>query len=401
MTETYGIFDAADPENPDRVYSAAILMSVVSRFLRDGIVHGDGSGLAVSPTVPAAMTVSVGTGSAIVQGRYYINDDDLVLPIGAANPTYPRIDRVVLRLNITPDREIHATVIPGVPSDTPEPPALIRTSEIWDISLAQVAVGAGATSIIAGNITDERGNLSLCGVAAPTYVPSSQLEVVGAVDMQSNALTGLPVPTTATSAARRDMGGVTLQNLGAPVNANDAARKAYVDSAIGGVGLSQVVIDVDKDWNGKNITNVGDMDANSLQLPDVMTVASGNLLLSVPGTFSTSSTAWVNVTEITLPSNLKTYLNSVRVYLLFSGCSYSGNSINIKVNNVYVFSTSRTATGWSVVSYVITGLKASDKIQIDMTSSVNGSISVQSVGLYADVVGLVGSETSVTPTYTT
>jgi hypothetical protein len=120
-------------------------------------------------------------------------------------------------------------------------------------------VEAGATSIVAGKITDERGNTSLCGVAAPVYVPSSQVEVVGAINMQGHALTGLPVPSAGTDAARRDMGGATLQNLGAPVNANDAARKAYVDSKVAGFGISQIAIDADKNWNGKNITNVGEI----------------------------------------------------------------------------------------------------------------------------------------------
>jgi hypothetical protein len=117
-------------------------------------------------------------------------------------------------------------------------------------------VEAGATSIVAGKITDERGNASLCGVAAPVYVPSSQVEVVGAVDMQGNALTGLPVPSAGTDAARRDMGGATSQNLGAPVNPNDAARKAYVDDKVAGFGISDIAIDADKNWNNRSITNL-------------------------------------------------------------------------------------------------------------------------------------------------
>jgi hypothetical protein len=125
-------------------------------------------------------------------------------------------------------------------------------------------VEAGATSIVAGKITDERGNTSLCGVAAPVYVPSSQVEVVGAMNMQGHALTGLPVPSAGTDAARRDMGGATLQNLGAPVNPNDAARKAYVDDKVAGFGISDIAIDANKNWNGKNITNVGQLQANSV-----------------------------------------------------------------------------------------------------------------------------------------
>ncbi len=237
MTEVFGLFDAADPEAPDRVYTSEAFARLFRTMMRDGIVHNDGDELAVSPTVPAAMSVDVGTGMALVQGRYYINSADLTLTVEAADPSYPRIDRVVVRADLA-GRTVHVVVKKGTAAASPVAPALTRTAEIWELSLAQVRVEAGATSIVAAKITDERGNASLCGVAAPVYVPSSQLEVVGAVDMQGKALTGLPVPSAAT----------------------DAARKEYVDAEIagkiGGFGISQVAIDADKDWKGREITNL-------------------------------------------------------------------------------------------------------------------------------------------------
>src|SRR5690554_1276697 len=246
MTEIYGLFDAADPMDPDRVYTSEAFARLFRTMMRDGIVHNDGDELAVSPSVPAAMSVSVGTGMALIQGRSYINDAALTLPVDAADPSHPRIDRVVVRLEATPGRTIHAVVKRGTPAPSPVPPGLTRTAETWELSLAQVRVEAGATSIVAGKITDERGNTSLCGVAAPVYVPSSQVEVVGAINMQGHALTGLPAPSGAT----------------------DAARKGYVDTeiagAIGGFGISDIAIDADKDWNNKKLANVNSVDAVTL-----------------------------------------------------------------------------------------------------------------------------------------
>ena len=256
MTEIYGLFDAADPEAPDRVYTSEAFARLFRTIMRDGIVHNDGDELAVAPTVPAAMSVDVGTGMALVQGRYYINSADLTLTVEAADPSYPRIDRVVVRADLV-GRTVHAVVKKGTAAASPVAPPLTRTAETWELSLAQVRVEAGATSIVAAKITDERGNVSLCGVAAPVYVPSSQLEVVGAVDMQGATLTGLPVPSAATDAARRNMGGATLQGLGTPSATTDAATKAYVDGKVAGFGISQIAIDADKNWNGKNITNLG------------------------------------------------------------------------------------------------------------------------------------------------
>lgn len=234
MTLNTGIFDVSDPQNPDRVYSAALLCRMMAKQIRDGIVHGDGDEMAVTVTDPPAMTVRVGTGTAMVQGRYCENDAALTLAVTAAHATYPRIDRAVVRLNASPGRTIDIVVKPGTAAPEPAAPALTRTAETWELSLAQIRVEAGATSILSAKITDERGSASLCGVAAPQYVPSSQLEVVGAVDMQGQTLAGLPAPSGAT----------------------DAARKGYVDEVISGFGISDITIDADKDWNGKSITNM-------------------------------------------------------------------------------------------------------------------------------------------------
>ncbi len=238
MTLNYGIFDVSDPLNPDRVYSAALLSRILSKHIRDGIVHGDGGELAVTASDPPAMSVQVGTGTAMVQGRFCESDASLTLPVTSAHASYPRIDRVVVRLSASPARTIDIVVKPGTAAPSPVPPGLTRTAEVWELSLAQVRVEAGATLIASAKITDERGDASLCGVAAPAYLPSSQLEVVGAVNMRGQALTGLPAPSGAT----------------------DAARKGYVDTeiagAIGGFGISQIAIDADKDWNGKSIVNV-------------------------------------------------------------------------------------------------------------------------------------------------
>src|SRR5690554_7088214 len=107
MTEIYGLFDAADPMDPDRVYTSEAFARLFKTMLRDGIVHNDGDELAVSPSVPAAMSVSVGPGMALIQGRYYVKDGDLTLNVEAADPSHTRLDRVVGRLEASPGRAVH------------------------------------------------------------------------------------------------------------------------------------------------------------------------------------------------------------------------------------------------------------------------------------------------------
>jgi hypothetical protein len=200
----------------------------------------------------------------MIRGRFCENDAALTLSVPAAHATYPRIDRVVVRLNASPGRTIDIVVKAGTAAPEPAAPALTRTAEIWELSLAQVRVEAGATSILSAKITDERGSASLCGVAAPVYVPSSQVEVVSAMNMQGHALTGLPAPSGAT----------------------DAATKTYVDSATV-PKLSQLVMDADKNCNGRNFTNLGYITANKIRpVASTEVRASGKTSYTIPAVYT-------------------------------------------------------------------------------------------------------------------
>lgn len=134
--------------------------------LGDGYVRDIGDELQVIANNPTTMGVAIKTGRAYIQG-YSVDIEDSVYPltIDAADATNPRIDRIVLKLSTTVDRNISAVVLKGTPSSGPAAPALTRTTEYWEISLAQIYVGAGVTSIATANITDERRDNDVCGAA--------------------------------------------------------------------------------------------------------------------------------------------------------------------------------------------------------------------------------------------
>ncbi|QXM18651.1 structural protein [Methanoculleus virus Blf4] len=368
MTEIYGLFDAADPEAPDRVYTAEAFARLFRTMMRDGIVHNDGDELAVGPTVPAAMSVSVGTGMALIQGRYYINDGDLTLNVEAADPSHPRIDRVVVRLEATPGRTVHAVVKKGTPAPSPVPPGLTRTAETWELSLAQIRVEAGATSILSAKITDERGNSSLCGVAAPVYVPSSQVEVVGAVDMQGKALTGLPAPSGAT----------------------DAATKGYADT-LG--SLSGINIDTDKDWMGHNLSNLGEVGCAHVRTKSEA-VASDNIKYTNPHAINhvmgLNVVGWKKYLDITITGDLYGSNNTFRAKWKYAhGTDQGGSSsTRIYVNGVpkgEIHSSSTWLGGgiYNDVSEDIPGIKAGDRIEL-WGNCTRDRIEINSFKLCAD-----------------
>jgi hypothetical protein len=84
------------------------------------------------------------------------NDATDTLTITTADPTNPRIDRVVVTVNDAyytgSLNNVVLQVLAGTPAGSPTAPATPANS----ISLATIAVAAGALSISSGNITDTR-----------------------------------------------------------------------------------------------------------------------------------------------------------------------------------------------------------------------------------------------------
>lgn len=147
-------------------YNQPDFAKLMKDSLSDGYVRDVGDELVVIASTPAAMSVEVKTGRGYIQGYSFdVEDTNYMLSIPAADPDNPRIDRIVARLSVSVSQNITLAVLTGTPDASPQPPALTRNSETYELSLAQVLVTAGATSVPAGNITDERNNWNVCGVA--------------------------------------------------------------------------------------------------------------------------------------------------------------------------------------------------------------------------------------------
>ena len=87
-----------------------------------------------------------------------------------------RIDRVVLRLDYDL-RTMGVKVLTGVPSATPQPPALTRNNHVYELSLAQVKIKAGAVSVSPADIVDERFDTELCGLVTHLFEQVDTTEI--------------------------------------------------------------------------------------------------------------------------------------------------------------------------------------------------------------------------------
>ena len=109
-------------------------------------VYGDSSG----------RQVKVKTGRACVRGHWYENTAEETVAIAANASGNPRIDRIVLRLDPSANSIVLA-VVQGTPAGSPSAPSLTQTDVgTYELTLARVAVANGASTIAAGDVTDER-----------------------------------------------------------------------------------------------------------------------------------------------------------------------------------------------------------------------------------------------------
>lgn len=149
-----------------RQYDAEEFAEVFRTFYSDGVLNG-GSKLAVYKNT-ASLAVQVYPGMAMVRGRWYSLTSTLTLPVPAADSAFPRVDRVVLRLDLTADvRAINLKILTGTPAANPQIPALTRNNNIYELSLARYTLPANATTV--PSIIDERYTGSVCGICQGEY----------------------------------------------------------------------------------------------------------------------------------------------------------------------------------------------------------------------------------------
>lgn len=182
-------FDAADV--------AAYLAGLTS-----GVFSGDED---FPVTAAGGLKVTVGAGRGWVHPSRFTGysitkreSDTLALPL--ADPSLPRIDRIVMRYDAGA-RAASLQVLQGTASSTPTAPAISRTELTYDLCLAEIARPAGSTSISTGQITDTRLDEALCGIVRDSVTGIPTDELLAAARERINAL---EEKATSSAAAAKD-----------------------------------------------------------------------------------------------------------------------------------------------------------------------------------------------------
>jgi len=147
-----------------------------------GLTSGVFSGAEDFPvTAAGGLKVTVGAGRGWVHPSRFTGysitkreADTLTMPL--ADPSLPRIDRIVMRYDAGA-RAASLQVLQGTASSTPTAPAISRTKLIYDLCLAEITRPAGSTAVTTGQITDTRLDEKLCGIVRDgvTGIPTDEL----------------------------------------------------------------------------------------------------------------------------------------------------------------------------------------------------------------------------------
>lgn len=105
------------------------------------------------------MNIKVGSGAIMIDNHRAIMNSATTVSVSEADPTYPRIDALVARINYGNEDEsyVELSVLEGTAENDPECPTVSQvTGGIYEVKLAEINVGAGILTINAEDVSDTR-----------------------------------------------------------------------------------------------------------------------------------------------------------------------------------------------------------------------------------------------------
>ena len=143
----------------DRLYSDVEFAKYYAQLFQNGVIATIGNGLQVKQAATPGMSVLVSAGACVINGRQMINDADHSIVIAAAGSASDRYDSVVAQLNM-PNRVVTIAYKEGST-------AVQRDANIYELQLATIKVAKNVGIITAADITDKRGDATVCGYSTP------------------------------------------------------------------------------------------------------------------------------------------------------------------------------------------------------------------------------------------
>lgn len=134
-------------------------------------------------------SVTIGDGIGWIRnskfsGKVIAQKEEKSLPLDVPDEIYTRIDAVAIQF----DANLNKTEIvikAGTPAESPEPPEMSRTEELYELFLYLISRNAGAATISESDIEDVRLDGEYCGLMVDAVTPYSQTPGVSSVHTKS------------------------------------------------------------------------------------------------------------------------------------------------------------------------------------------------------------------------
>lgn len=167
--EHYGFF------NGEQEYGQEEFSRYFDSIYQSGISVNDDGELSFS-VYGMGNTLTVSKGFAIIKGFYLYNDSDKTINIDK-DPNNDRIDRLVIRLNISTSK-VSLELKKGVPGSKPTAPELQRDNLVYELGLSEITVLRSGSNII----KDERYSPRTCGAIRPKNLSEFNDMIIGFTD---------------------------------------------------------------------------------------------------------------------------------------------------------------------------------------------------------------------------
>lgn len=161
-SEVTGFDDATGLPIFDRAQDSDFMAAMFASVWGSGVYPNPSDNLQVMERDDSTFGVKIMPGRCWIQGRFGKQEDAENIELTAASTTADRIDNIVVELSKT-NRTVTIKKVDGVPSSAPAAPALVRTSDTFQICLAQCRVRKNAVKVNQSDIIDTRPNADLCG----------------------------------------------------------------------------------------------------------------------------------------------------------------------------------------------------------------------------------------------
>lgn len=159
------LFFNSTPEDR-RIWVASDFADYFGSILSSGLIHTNKEPGLRAEVEAGTLNTIISAGKAVIEGHLYENTTPLTLKHNIPEASLDRIDRIVLRLDLrNQSRFIKLFVSEGMPAAQPAAPTLQRDQFIYELSLAQVRVRANTVQLLPSDLTDERLNEAVCGLA--------------------------------------------------------------------------------------------------------------------------------------------------------------------------------------------------------------------------------------------